>query len=72
MTEKEAAAHARTRTDFQLHQLIGSLTPQAEMHSAAIAELERRARKYRFWHNDIVAWLALGLAIISLLISIFK
>ena len=72
MTEKEATDLARTLTDFQLHQLMGGQTPQDEMHCAVTVELERRARKYRFWHNDVVAWLALGLAILSLAVSILK
>jgi len=71
MTEKEATDLARALTDFQLHQLMGGRT-QDEMHCAATVELERRARKYRVWHNDIVAWLALGLAILSLAVSILK
>ena len=71
MNEKEATDLARTLTDFQLHQLMGG-TPQDEMHCAARVELERRARRYRFWHNDMVAWLALGLAILSLAVSVFK
>jgi hypothetical protein len=71
MTEKEATDHARALTDFQLHQLLAGM-PHDEMHCAATVELERRARNYRFWHNDVVAWLALGLAILSLVISIFK
>ena len=71
MNEKDATDLARSLTDFHLHQVMSGRA-QDEMHSAAIVELERRARKYRFWHNDIVAWLALGLAILSLAVSIFK
>jgi len=63
---------ARSLPDAELLRRVHSLTPQAEEHIAAKLELERRERKRRFWRQDLVAWLALVLAVISLIVSAMK
>ena len=62
----------RTMTDFDLQQVFHTRAQGSPPYIAAKVEIERRARKHAFWRKDIVAWLALGLAIISLVVSIFK
>ena len=71
MGEKAALEKARGLSDFELHMSVNSKTPMSEENIAAKLELERREHNYRFWHQDLVAWLALVLAIISLLVSFF-
>ena len=72
MNEKTAnlLKDVRKMTPFDVHQMVGTKTPQSELYIAAKVELERRERRDRFWRKDIVAWLALVLAIISLGFSI--
>ena len=67
--EKAALEKARGLSDFELHMAVNSKIQMSEEHITAKLELERRERKYRFWRQDLVAWLALGLAIISLVVS---
>jgi hypothetical protein len=67
--EKAALQKARWLSDFELHMAVNSKIQMSEEHIAAKLELERRDRKHRFWCQDLVAWLALGLAIISLVVS---
>ena len=74
MIEKDAAALkvARKMTDFELHQMVNTKMPQSELHIAAKVELERRERRHRFLNQYLVAWLALGLAVLSLVVSFLK
>jgi hypothetical protein len=67
-----AMRKARSLPDFELHLLVNSKVPMAEEHNAAKLELERRDRSRRFWRQDLVAWLALCLSIVSLVVSGLK
>ena len=69
MNEKAALKKAGGLSDFELHMAVNSKIQMFEEHIAAKLELERRERKHRFWRQDLVAWLALGLVIISLVVS---
>ena len=60
----------REATDEELHRRIGAYVPDSDQFTAAKVELERRERNRTFWRKDIVAWLALALSIVSLLLSI--
>lgn len=71
MNEKAALEKARRLSDFELHMSVNSKIQMSEEHIAAALELERRERNCRFWHQDLVAWLALVLAIFSLVVSFF-
>jgi hypothetical protein len=69
LNEKTALEKARGLSDFELHKAVNSKIQMSEEHIAANLELECRERKHRFWRQDLVAWLALGLSIISLVVS---
>jgi hypothetical protein len=69
MDYETAIKKARSLSDFELHQQVNTKVPMAEEHIAAKLELERRERCHRFWRQDLVAWLALILAIISLVVT---
>ena len=60
----------RNKTDEELISYIHKNNPWSDLHIAAKAEYEKRIRKRDFWSKGIVAWLALGVSIISLVISI--
>ena len=72
MDYETAKRKARSLDDFGLLQQVHSKIPQAEEHIAAKLELESRERRRRFWRQDLVAWLALALSIISLVVSALK
>ena len=72
MEYEAAKKKARSLDDFELLQQVHSKIPQAEEHIAAKLELERRDRLRRFWRQDLVAWLALALSIIALVVSALK
>lgn len=70
MTDYEAEVKkAKSLTDFDLHRAVNTKVPMAEEHIAAKLELEKRERRRRFWRQDLVAWLALVLSVISLVVS---
>jgi hypothetical protein len=69
MDYKTAIKKAHSLPDFDLHLHVDTLVKGNVEHIAAKLELERRERRYRFWHQDLVAWLALILAIISLFVT---
>lgn len=69
MDYETAIKKARSLPDFELHRQVNTIIPMAEEHIAAKLELERRERGRRFWRQDLVAWLALGLAITSLVVT---
>ena len=69
MDYETAIRKAHSLTDFELHKQVNTKIPMAEEHIAAKLELERRERSRRFWRQDLVAWLALCLAIISLVVT---
>lgn len=60
------------RTDQELEELFGSNKPGTDFWAACKMELERRKRKNDFWRKDIVAWIALVLALISLIWQFVK
>ena len=70
MDYKTAVKKARSLPDFELQRQVSTLIPMAEEHIAAKLELARRERRSGFWRQHLVAWLALGLATISLAITI--
>jgi hypothetical protein len=63
---------ARLLPEVELLRRTSTLIPMAEEHIAARAELARRERARNFWRKDIVAWAALLLAIVSLLVSLSR
>ena len=60
----------REATDEELHRRLGAYVPDSDRFTAAKVELERRERMRGFWRRDIVAWLALFLSVVSLVVSI--
>lgn len=64
-----AIRKVRSLPEFELHQLVNTKVPTSEEHIAAKLELERRDRNRRFWRQDLVAWLALVLSVVSLVVS---
>jgi hypothetical protein len=69
MDFQSAIRKARSLPEFELHLLVNTKTPMAEEHIAAKLELDRRDRSRRFWRQDLVAWLALVLSVVSLIVS---
>jgi len=69
MDFQSAIRKARSLPEFELHLLVNTKIPMAEEHIAAKLELDRRDRNRRFWRQDLVAWLALVLSVVSLIIS---
>lgn len=69
MDFQSAIRKARSLPEYELHLLVNSKVPMAEEHIAAKLELDRRDRNRRFWRQDLVAWLALALSIVSLIVS---
>lgn len=69
MDFQSAIRKARSLPEYELHLLVNSKIPGAEEHIAAKLELDRRERKRRFWRQDLVAWLALVLSVLSLFVS---
>jgi hypothetical protein len=58
------------KSDSELVQLIGRASPGSEIHGDAVAEREYRQRKHDFWSKNVVSWIALGLSIVAILISL--
>jgi len=69
MDFQSAIRKVRSLPEFELHLLVNTKVPMAEEHIAAKLELDRRYRNRRFWRQDLVAWLALVLSVISLIVS---
>lgn len=69
MDFQSAIRKARSLPEHELHLLANSKVPMAEEHIAAKLELDRRDRNRRFWRQDLVAWLALVLSVVSLIVS---
>jgi|GEM_PF-2051663 len=59
-----------SKSEQQLRELIGSQKPGTDFRVACEIELEKRRRRREFWRRDIVAWIALAIALISLLIRL--
>ena len=72
MDYETATKNARSLTDFDLHLHVDTLLRGNVEHITAKLELERRQRSRRFWRQDLVAWLALVLAILSLVVTALK
>jgi len=60
----------KNKTDLELLELIKTKTPTSDLHIEATHELERRKDLRTFWRKDIVAWIALFVALGSLVVSI--
>jgi len=58
--------------DENLIELLHTKTPTGPLYIAAKIEYDKRVRKRDFWRKDIVAWLALCVSIISLVMSIYS
>jgi hypothetical protein len=67
---KNEINRVRQFDDAELRRLIHTESLTSTPHIAAKHVLEKRERWRRFWSKDIVAWLALVLSIISLLLSL--
>ncbi len=72
MDYEAAIKKARSLDDFELHRHVDTLIKGNVEHIAAKLELERRERHRRFWRQDLVAWLALFLAVLSLVVTAVK
>jgi hypothetical protein len=72
MSLEKLAQEARLLPEVELLRRTATLIPMAEEHIAARAELERRERARSFWRRDVVAWAALLLSIVSLLVSLSR
>lgn len=57
-------------SDDKLIELLSTKTPTGDLFVAAKIEYENRIKKREFWRKDIVAWLALGIALCSLLLQL--
>jgi predicted nucleic acid-binding Zn ribbon protein len=71
MTPDEHAEHARSLADNDLEIIVSTKIPMSQEAIAARVELARRERKRTFWRKDIVAWIALALSVVSIVISVF-
>jgi hypothetical protein len=60
----------KNKTDLELRTLIKTKTETSDLHIEATHELERRKDVRTFWRKDIVAWIALLVALGSLVVSI--
>lgn len=58
------------KSDEELIKLLHTKLPTGDLYIAAKIEYEKRLGKRTFWRKDIVAWLAFGVSIISLVVSI--
>lgn len=72
MTPAEAAASIRHHTDHDLEINTSSTIASDMRHIAARIELARRKSRRAFWGKDIVAWIALAISTLSLLVSILS
>jgi hypothetical protein len=71
MTPDQYAAHARSLKDIDLEIIVSTKVPSSQEAIAAKYELARRERRRTFWLRDIVAWVALVLAVISIILSLY-
>jgi len=72
MTPDRHIEHARSLKDIDLQIIVSTKTPSSQEAIAAKYELDRRDKRRTFWLRDIVAWIALVLSIIAILISFYK
>lgn len=72
MTPDEHAAHAHSLADIDLEIIVSTKVPMSQEAIAARVELAHRERSRTFWRRDIMAWIALVLAIVSIIISLWK
>jgi len=60
------------KSEKNLIKYLYTKTPGCDIHVEATHELEKRKRDREFWRKDVVAWLALGLSIISIYLHYSK
>lgn len=60
----------KNKTDLELLGLIKTKTETSDLHIEATHEWERRKDIRIFWRKDIIAWIALLVALGSLVVSI--
>jgi hypothetical protein len=60
------------RSDKDLHRVMArySAYPESEQYLDAKLELERRQWFRDFWTTGIVAWIALGISIVAIIVSV--
>lgn len=59
----------RGYSDQQLFEYIYNRVPHSDEHMSAQYELSRRREQKEFWYRTVVAWSALGVAVVSLIFS---
>ena len=69
MTLEEQAAHSRELSDIELERVLATKISTSHAAIAARAEIARRERKRTFWRKDIVAWIALVVTVVSIVIG---
>ncbi|OGP59979.1 MAG: hypothetical protein A2V65_01620 [Deltaproteobacteria bacterium RBG_13_49_15] len=60
------------KTEQELREKIGGMNPGTDFRVACEIELDRRKRWKDFWTKGIVAWVALLIALASLIWQIVK
>lgn len=70
MTPDQHATHARTLKDIDLEIIVSTKVPSSQEAIAAKFELARREKRRTFWLRDIVAWIALALSVVSIVLSL--
>jgi hypothetical protein len=71
MIPEEHAAHARSLSEHDLEIIVSTTRPTSQEAIAARVELARRDRSRTFWRKDIVAWIALALSILSVMLTFY-
>ena len=72
MDLQEAQKRARGLSRAELHYELNDHVKISPEHIAARVELDRRERRAAFWGKYFVAWLALGLSVIALVVSLSR
>ena len=57
------------KSEQELRERIGSMTPGTDFRVACERELEKRKRTKEFWQKDIVAWISLGVSLLALALA---
>lgn len=72
MTLEEEIQRIKKLPQQELIRITQTRAAYAEDHIAAKNELLRRERSHKFWSQDLVAWLALAVSLLSLVVSLIK
>ena len=72
MTPDQHVTHARSLKDIDLEIIASTKIPSSQEAIAAKYELARRERRRTFFLRDIVAWIALLLSVISIIIALYR